>query len=331
MRRREFIARIAGAASAWPLAVRAQEGERVRRIGVLIGGSETARRSLMPALREALAKLGWIEGRNLTIDLRYYDNEPDRMLRYATEMVSLAPEVILVNSTPATRVMLQRTSTIPIIFTLVADPVSTGLVKSLARPEGNATGFPISEPSIGGKWVELLKEAAPHIVRVAVIYSNEYNPQISVGGGFAASIERAAAVLAITVIKIPVQNAADIQRAIDAFAVEPSGGLILPTDVVVNAQLQTVLRLAVQHRLPAIYNLGYFSVQGALMTYGSDPVDILRRAGSYIDRLLRGTNLTELPVQMPTKFVLNVNLKAAKAIGLTIPETILARADEVIE
>jgi putative tryptophan/tyrosine transport system substrate-binding protein len=330
MRRRDFIAGL-GSAAAWPMTARGQQGERVRRIGVLIGGSEAGPRSLVPALRDELAKLGWIEGHNLAIDLRYYDYDADRMRRFATEMVSLAPEVILVNSTPATRVMQQHTATIPIIFTLVADPVSTGLVKSLARPGGNTTGFPISEPSIGGKWVELLKEAAPHVLRVAVIYSNEFNPQISVGGGFAASIDKAAAVLAMTVTKIPVQNAADIERAIDAFAAEPNGGLIAPTDVIVNGQLQTVLRLAVQHRLPAIYNLGYFAIQGALMTYGSDPVDILRRAGSYVDRILRGAKVDELPVQMPTKFVLNVNLKTANALGLTIPETLLAIADEVIQ
>jgi putative ABC transport system substrate-binding protein len=253
------------------------------------------------------------------------------MRRFAAEMVALAPEVIVVNSTPATRAMQQHTLTIPIIFIQVNDPVTTGLVKSLARPGGNATGFPNFEPSIGGKWVELLKEAAAHVTRVAVIYSNEFNPQISEGGGFAASIEAAAAAFAMKATRMPVQSVADIERAIAAFAAEPNGGLISPPDVIVNANFATMFRLAARHRLPAIYAWGYFAAQGGLITYGSDAVDMYRRAAAYVDRILRGAKVDELPVQMPTKFELKVNLKTAKAIGLTIPEAFLLRADEMIE
>jgi ABC-type uncharacterized transport system substrate-binding protein len=327
VKRREFITLLGGAA-AWPLAARAQQqGDRVRRIGVLGGSSEDdpSTRADLAALREGLAKLGWIEGRNLRIDLRFADTNPDRMRAYAAELVNLLPDVIVTTSAPATRVAQDRTKTIPIVFTAGNDPVTNDLLKNIARPEGNTTGFTNAVDSISGKWLELLKEAAPHITRVAVVF----NPQ-TVNVGYFRAIETAAARLGVQALKTPVRDPLEVVRAIDAFATGPNGGLlvvpVLPTD-----SYQMLLRLAAQHRLPDIQVNRRAVAGGGLMTYTINFPDNYRRAASYVDRLLRGAKVSELPVQFPTKFELVINLKTAKAIGLTIPEAFLLRADEVIE
>jgi putative tryptophan/tyrosine transport system substrate-binding protein len=327
MRRREFITLLGGAAAAWPLAARAQQDGRVRRIGVLSGSTEdrSVTRAALAALREGLAKLGWIEGRNLRIDLRLTGTDPDRMRAYAVELVSLATEVIVTTSAPTTRAAQEQTKTIPIVFTAGNDPVSNGVLQNIARPEGNTTGFTSTVDSLIGKWLELLKEAAPHITRVALVF----NPQ-TVNVGYFRPIEAAAPLLGVQAIKTPVSDPLEIVRAIDAFAAEPNGGLlvvpVLPVD-----SYQMIHRVAAQHRLPAIHSNRRYVADGGLMTYATDLRDNYRRAAAYVDRLLRGAKVSELPVQFPTKFELVVNLKTAKAIGLTIPEAFLLRADELIE
>jgi putative ABC transport system substrate-binding protein len=325
MRRREFITLLGGVAASWPLAARAQQG--VRRIAVLASQTEDdpATRADLAALREGLAKLGWIEGRNLRIDLRFTSSDPDRMRAYAVELVSVAPEVIVASSAPAARAAQEQTHTIPIVFTAGNDPVTNGMLQNTARPEGNMTGFTSTVDSLIGKWLELLKEAAPHITRVALVF----NPQ-TVNVGYLRSIEAAAPLPGVQTLKTPVRDPLEMVRAIDAFAAEPNGGLlvvpVLPSD-----SYQMLHRLAAQHRLPAMHsNRGYVAA-GGLLGYGPDIPDNYRRAATYVDRLLGGTKVSELPVQFPTKFELAVNLKTAKAIGLTVPEALLLRADEVIE
>jgi putative ABC transport system substrate-binding protein len=333
MRRREFITLLGGAAAApamlWPRAARAQRGERVRRIGWLIGGAENdlGARASRAALQEALAKLGWIEGRNLRIDLRFGAGDPDRIRAYAAELVGLAPDVIVTSGGAAMGAVQLRTQTIPIVFTAGPDAVAAGLVRNIARPEGNITGFSGLEPSVAGKWLQLLKEAAPRVTRVAVIF----NPELQTGSSYFSLIEAAAAVLGVQAIQTPVRNAVDIVRAIDAFAVEPNGGLLVLPPPLTPAIRDTILQVAVQHRLPAIYSFQEDAAAGGLMAYAADRVDMSRRAASYVDRLLRGAKVNELPVQFPTRYALVVNNKAAKAIGLTISEAFLLRADDVIE
>jgi putative tryptophan/tyrosine transport system substrate-binding protein len=329
MRRREFITILGGAAAAWPLTARAQQGGRVRRIGILSRGPETERvtQAQRRAMQEALAKLGWIEGRNVRFDLRFSDDDPDRLRAQADELVRLAPDIIAVASVPATRALLQRTRTIPIVFTNVGDPVAGGLLKNIARPEGNATGITSLFQSISGKWLELLKEAAPHTARVALIFV----PGIVVENYFAV-IDAAAEVLGVKAMRTPYRNAAELERAIDAFAAEPNGGLVIVPPPPSGSNRELVNRLAQKHRLPAIYPAkDYGPAEGGMMSYGSDVVELNRTAASYIDRILRGAKINELPVQFPTKFELVINLKTAKAIGLTIPEAFLLRADEIIE
>jgi putative ABC transport system substrate-binding protein len=327
MRRRQFITLLGGAA-AWPIAARAQQADRVRRIGVLTGGAENdqANQANIVALRDGLAKLGWAEERNLRIDLRFGGGDADRFRAYAAELVSLAPEAIVATSGAAARALQQQTQTIPIVLTGAGSSVEAGLVKSLARPEGNVTGIANLFSSIGGKWLELLKEAAPRVQRVAVVY----NPQLLSGdSGYISSIEEAARALAVKAIKAPYSDAIDLVRAFDAFAAEPDGGLIVLPPAPTPAG--TILRLAAQHRLPAIYYNRPQAAEGGLMAYGSNPVDRFRRAASFVDRILRGTKVSELPVEYPTKFELVINVKTAKAIGLAIPESFLLRADELIE
>jgi putative ABC transport system substrate-binding protein len=327
MRRRDVITLLGGATAAWPLAARAQQGERVRQIGIL-GGSpddDPTTRAQLDGLREGLAKLGWIEGRNLRIDLRFTGSDPDRMRAYAAQLVSLGPEVIVTSSAPATRAAQEQTQTIPIVFTAGNDPVTNGLLQNTARPEGNTTGFTSTVDSLIGKWLELLKEAAPHIMRVALVF----NPQ-TVNAGYLRSIEAAAPLFGVQTLKTPVRDPLEMVRAIDAFAAEPNGGLLV-VPVLPNDSYQMLYRLAAQHRLPDIHSNRRYVAAGGLMTYGADFPDIYRRAATYVDRLLRGAKVSELPVQFPTKFELVVNLKTAKAIGLTIPESLLSRADEVIE
>jgi putative ABC transport system substrate-binding protein len=319
IKRREFIAGL-GSAAAWPVVARAQQGERVRRIGVLVSSTEDD-----SGLRKGLTKLGWIEGRNVRIDVRATLSDPDRMRAYAVELVSLAPDVIVTSSRPATAAVQEQTKTIPIVFTAGNDPTTEGLVQNIVRPEGNTTGFTSTVDSLSGKWLELLKEVAPHITRVALVF----NPQ-TVNVGYFRPIEAAAPLLGVQALKTPVRDALEVVRAVDAFAAEPNGGLLVvpvhPTD-----SYQMLHRVAAQHRLPNIYANRRYVADGGLMSFAADLPDNFRRAAVYVDRLLRGAKVSELPVQFPTKFNIIVNLKTAKTLGLTVPQSILLRADEVIE
>jgi len=321
MKRRDFITLLGGVAAAWPLAARAQQEEKVRRIGVLAGTIEP---TWLAALRDGLAKLGWIEGHNLRIDLRFTLADPARMRADAVELVSLAPDVIVTTNRPGTAAVQEQTKTIPIVFTAGNDPVSNGLLQNIARPEGNTTGFSSTVDSLLGKRLELLKEAAPHITRVALVF----DPQ-TVNVGFFPSIEAAAPLLDVQAIKTPVRDPLELVRAIDAFAAEPNGGLLV-VPVLPEDSYKMLHLVAAQHRLPAIDSTRP-KVADGLMTYAVDFSDIYRRAAAYVDRILRGTKVSELPVQSPTKFELVINLKTAKALGLTLPPSLLARADEVIE
>jgi putative tryptophan/tyrosine transport system substrate-binding protein len=332
MRRREFITFLGGAVSlaaikAGPIPARAQ-GERVRRVGWLTVGIENdpGGQAQRKALREGLAKLGWLEGRNLQIDLRLTTGDLALMRSHAAELVALAPDVMVASGGAPTRVLLEATKTIPIVFVSIGDPVAAGLVQNIARPESNATGFSNSEPSIAGKWLELLREAAPSIARVAVVSNPNLTSRPSI---YLAAIEAAARSLRVQNINTPVRNAGETTRAIDTFAAQPRGGLlILPPSPTLRA---TIVELAARHRLPAIYPTHEDAAAGGLLAYAPDRVDEHRRAADYLDRLLRGAKVIELPVQFPTKFELVVNLKTAKAIGLAMPRAVLLRADELIE
>jgi putative ABC transport system substrate-binding protein len=329
VKRRQFLSLLGGAA-AWPLAARAQQGERIRRIGILISGVENdrGRQVNLAALREGLAKLGWIEGRNLQIDLRFGAGDPGHIRASAAELVGLAPDVMVTNVS-TTRAVQEQTQTIPIVITTGGDPVANGLIRNIARPEGNITGFISNEPSIAGKCLEWLKEAALPLSRVAIIFNPELTPTAP---SYLASIETAALAFGIQAIKTPIRNAVDIVRAIDTFTAEPNGGLLVLPPPPNTALRETILQLATQHRLPAIFTGGRdAAAAGSLLAYGADLPDQNRRAASYVNRILRGAKVSELPVQFPTKFDLIINLKTAKAIGLTIPEAFLLRADEVIE
>jgi putative tryptophan/tyrosine transport system substrate-binding protein len=331
VRRREFIAGLGTAA--WPAVAQTQQAVGIRRVGWLIGGAENdlASGANRAALQEALAKLGWIDGNNLRIDLRFGASDPDRMRAYAAELVGFMPNVLLANSGASTRALQQQTLTVPIVFTAGGDPVVDGLVRNIARPGGNTTGFSNYAPTIASKWLELLKEAAPRIARVALIFNPELIP--NTGPFFISSIEAAAPALGVQVIKTPVFNVVDIVRAIDAFAAGPNGGLLVLPPAPTTTIRDTIFQLAAQHRLPAIYtNTNRIdATAGGLMFYGPSFADRHRLAASYVDRLLRGAKVSDLPVQFPTKYELIVNLKTARAIGLTIPQSFLLRADEVIE
>src|SRR5215510_1017287 len=330
MRRREFITLVSGATVGWPLAARAQQDGRVRRIGMLVGGAQNDpdEQSNLGVLRDHLAKVGCVDGRNVRIDLRWGAGDDERMSAAAVELVSLAADVIITSTGAATRAAQRATQTIPIVFTAAGDPVANGLVRNITRPEGNTTGFSGSEPTIAAKRLELLKEAAPHVSRVAVIF----NPDLNLTApSYIAAIEAAAPALSIKAVVMPVRDAVDIVRAVDAFAAVPDGGLTVLPPPPPPAFLDAILRLAQQHRLPAIYGARFIATAGGLLAYGSDNADRSRRAASYVDRLLRGAKVSELPVQFPTLYKLIVNLKAAKAIGLDIPATLTARADEVIQ
>jgi ABC-type uncharacterized transport system substrate-binding protein len=338
MRRREFITLLGGAAATWPLTAQAQQQDgRVRRIAVLDGTSgiesDPAYRANLAAFRETLAQLSWIEGRNLRIDHRAGALGTDRMRAAAAELVGLAPDVIVTSATPVTQAMQQLTLSIPIVFAGAGgDPVGQGTVKSIARPEGNTTGFTNSYYSISGKWMELLKEAAPRIDKVAVLFRGEGpNPNsFARGGGYAPAIEAAALALGVALVKTPVRDSLALVRAVDAFVGERSLGLLLVAGPPAFDR-ELLIRLAAQQRLPAIYPDRSWVADGGLMSYGSNLPDLFRGAATYVDRLLRGAKVADLPVQFPTKFELVVNLKTAKAIGLTIPEAFLLRADEVLE
>jgi putative tryptophan/tyrosine transport system substrate-binding protein len=329
MRRREFIALVGGAAATWPLAARTQQGERMRRIGVLdtLTADDLVGKARNAAFLQGLQQLGWTNGHNVQITTRWAAGDAERLRRYTAELVALAPEVILATGSPAVGPLLQATRTVPIVFVNVADPVGAGFVDSLARPGGNATGFTMFEYSISGKWLELLKEIAPGVTRAAVIR----DPAQTSGTGQFAAIQALAPSLGVEVSPVNVRDGGEIGRAIVAFARFSNGGLIVTGSALANVHRETIITLAARHKLPAIYWLRFFVAAGGLISYGPDLIDQARRGAGYVDRILRGEKPADLPVQAATKYELVINLKTAKAIGLEVPPTLVARADEVIE
>jgi putative tryptophan/tyrosine transport system substrate-binding protein len=327
MRRREFIVGLGSAA--WPLAVRAQQGDRIRRIGVLMPGDENdpAFKSRVSAFTQALASLGWTDGRNARIDLRWTGGDVNRIRALAQELVSLQPDIILTNSTPATVALQRETQTIPIVFGSVSDPVTSGIVARLDHPSGNITGFAMLEAPLGGKWLELLMEIASGLKRAAIMF----NPDTAPASAYMSSLETAAKLLKVEPIIAPVHSDADIDTAIIALGREPRGGLVVMPDAFMIAHRTAVIVAAARNNVPAVYTISDFAKDGGLLSYGVDEVDISRRAASYVDRILRGAKPAELPVQFPVKYEMAVNLKTARALGLAVPQSILLRADEVIE
>jgi putative tryptophan/tyrosine transport system substrate-binding protein len=331
VRRREFITLLGGSVIVWPLAALAQQPERMRRVGVLMGfaESDSEAQAYIAAFRDGLQKLGWTEGRNTRIDIRWATPaDADSMQRFAKELVALRPDLILSNTTPTTAALLEHTRSIPIVFTMVADPIGSGFVASVPRPGGNVTGFVVIEGSLGGKWVELLKEIAPRVVRVAMLfnpaaatYSKYYlNPFKAAAGSFA-----------VEAIATPVHDTSELESVVAAQAREPNCGLIVMPDTFTLAHGVEITSLAARYRLPAVYAYRFFAVLGGLLSYGVDATDNFRRAATYADHILKGEKPADLPVQAPTKYELVINLKTAKALGLVVPPAVLGRADELIE
>jgi putative tryptophan/tyrosine transport system substrate-binding protein len=331
MRRREFIGVLGGAAASWPLSVRAQQRDEVRRIGVVVNVAvdDPEAQASIAAFKQTMQQLGWSEGRNLQVYFRGAAGDPERMQAIAKELVALNPHLILTRSTPVTAAFLRQSRTIPIVFTVVSDPVGERFVESLARPGGNATGFTNVESSLTGKWVELLKEVAPGVKRVAFLF----NPKLAPGGGsyYTRLIEVTAPRFSITPTVAPINGAADIERAIGEFVREPNGGLVVLPDATTLVNRKLIVALADRHRLPAVFAFRIVVIDGGLMSYGIDIPDQYRQAAGYVDRILKGAKPAELPVQLPTKFVLSVNLKTAKALGLDVPSLLQQRADDLIE
>ena len=324
MRRREFIKLLGGAASTWPLTARAQQGERVRRIGVLSTGDDAERYARLAAFTQALKQLGWNDGRNLQIETRYA--AADDIHKQATELAALAPDVLVAASGTATVApLLRATRIVPIVFVVVVDPVGAGFVASLARPGGNATGFTIYEYGISGKWLELLKEIAPRVTRAAVSGS-----AIASGIGQFGAVQAVAPSLGVELSPVDVRDAGEIERAIIAFARAPNSGLIVTGSPLATVHRELIITLALRHKLPAVYSRRLSADDGGLVSYGPDFLDQFRPAASYVDRILKGEKPADLPVQAPTKYDLVINLKTAKAMGLIFPPAVLARADDVI-
>lgn len=329
MRRREFIMFLGGLAAAWPLAARAQQSERVRRLGVLIGNAanDPEGQARIAAFLQGLQELGWSVGRNVRIDIRWTSGNDTDTRKFAVELVALAPDVILSSGTPSVTALQQATRTVPIVFTVVADPVGGGVVDSLARPGGNATGFISQEYGLSAKRLELLKQVAPRTTRVAVVR----DPTTSAGVGQFAAIQSAAPSLGMEVVPVNVRDASEIERDITAFAHSDNAGLIVTGSPLTALHRDLIIALAAKHKLPAVYATQFFVNDGGLISYGPDLIDQHRKAAGYVDRILKGEKPADLPVQTPTKYGLVVNLKTARALGLTIPASVLARADEVIE
>jgi ABC-type uncharacterized transport system substrate-binding protein len=329
MRRREFITLLGGAAATWPLAARAQQGERMRRIGVLLTATadDTHYQTWVGAFLQGLALSGWIVGQNVRIDTRWATANADAVRRHAAELAASAPDVILAPGASTVGPLLQVTRTVPIVFAAVADPVGAGFVESLARPGGNTTGFTAFEYGIVGKWLELLKQIAPNVTRMAVLR----DPATPTGTGQFGAIQSVAPSLGVEVNPVNVRDAAESERAVKAFARSSNGGLIITASGVAIIHRDLIIKLAAQHRLPAVYFDRPFAAAGGLASYGPDHVDQFRSAARYVDRILRGEKPADLPVQAPTKYELVINLKTAKALGLDLPPMLLARADEVIE
>jgi ABC-type uncharacterized transport system substrate-binding protein len=322
MRRRAFISLLGGAAAAWSLAARAQQGERMRRISVLVPQDQDSpvAQARIAALLQELQRLGWT-GRNVRIDIRWAGAEVENIRKHAAELAALAPDVILANGSVVVTPLLQATRTVPIVFVVVPDPVGAGFVDSLARPGGNATGFVQFEYGLSGKWLELLKEVAPRLTRAAVLR----DAAIPAGTGQFGAIQSVAPSVGL------IRDASEIERAVGAFARSANGGLIVTGSALAQLHRNLIITLAARYKLPAIYFERFFVTAGGLISYGPDLVDQYRRAADYVDRILKGEKPAELPVQAPTKYETVINLKTAKALGLEIPHTVLARADEVIE
>ena len=332
MRRRDFIKAIAGSAAVWPLTVRAQQGDRMRRLGIIIGptGEESETKDRITAFLQELKRLGWAEGRDVRIDMRVgagagASNAAAR--KYATELVAFAPDVILAVGGSTIPPLLEATHTVPIVFTITADPVGNGFVDSLARPGGNVTGFMSFEYGLSGKWLDLLKEIAPSITRAAVLR----DPAIPAGIGQFAVIQALAPPLGLDVSSINVRDPREIERAVATFARYPNGGLIVAASALSVVHRDLIVALADRYKLPTVYWDPTAVSNGGLIAYGTDLIDQHRRAASYIDRILKGEKPADLPVQAPNKYELVINLKTAKALGLAVPQSLLARADEVIE
>jgi ABC-type uncharacterized transport system substrate-binding protein len=325
MRRRKFI-KITGVAAAWPLAASAQLTERIRRVGVLLGTTASGPEPV-PAFVQGLRDLGWTDGRNVRLEYRAIAGDIGRLRTYATELVNHAPDVILVQSNPGLEALQQATRSIPIVFVQVADPVGSGFIASLARPGGNTTGFTNFEPSMGSKWLELLREISPEITHCLVLM----HPETAANVSMSRAAEAAAVTTGTKLAVAGVHNATEIELAITKYVGEPNGGLIAIPHTVTVVNQGPIIDLAARNRLPTIFAFRYSTVAGALMSYGVDADDLYRRAASYVDRILKGTKPSDLPVQAPTKFELAINLKTARALGIGVPATLLARADEVIE
>jgi putative tryptophan/tyrosine transport system substrate-binding protein len=328
MQRRNFLG-VLGGAAAWPLAARAQQGDRMRRIGVLmaLAADDPQGQARLTAFLQALQQLGWTDGRNVRIDTRWAAGDADRFRRYAAELIALAPDAILASGGTGAGALLQATRTVPIVFTQTNDPVGAGYVDSLARPGGNATGFTNMEYGMSGKYLELLKEIAPRMARAAVLR----DPTIPQGIGQFGAIQAVAPSLGVELRPIDVHDAPEIERAVTAFARAPNSGLIVTGSALTAVHRDLIIMLAARHKLPAVYWDRFFVTGGGLASYGPDSIDPHRRAAGYVDRILNGAKAADLPVQAPTKYELAINLKTAKALGLTLPPTLLARADAVIE
>ena len=329
MRRREFIILLGGAAATWPLVARGQPGERVRRVGVLmnVAADDPLSTLRVSAFAQAMQELGWTIGRNLRIDYRWGQADPELLRKHAIELVALAPDVILANATPSTAALQRATRSVPVVFVNLVDPVGAGFVDSLARPAGNITGFTNFEYGISGKWLELLKEIAPRVTRVAVLR----DPASSAGTGQFGAIQSVAPSFGVELRPVDVRDASEIERAVSAFARFPNGGMIVTGTGFALTHGELIIALAAQHSLPATYTFRYNVEQGGLLSYAPDAINPYRQAASYVDRILKGEKPADLPVQAPTKYELVINLKTAKALGLTVPPMLLARADEVIE
>ena len=327
MRRREVIVLLGGAAAAWPLAARAQQAERTRRIAVLMNVAADLGQPRVIAFQQALQQLGWIDGRNVQVDVRWGENDVDRDRKYAAELLALAPDVILASGTPSVAALQRVTRTLPIVFVQVSDPVGAGFVDTLARPGGNTTGFMNFEYSLSGKWLELLKQIAPGLTRAAVL-RDATNPAGSAEFGV---IQAAAQLLGVELSPVGVRDAGEIERAVAAFAGSSNGGLVVTPSASVSIHHELIIALAARHKLPAVYVYRFMVTGGGLISYGPNPVDQYRGAAGYVDRILKGEKPADLPVQAPTKYELVINLKTAKALNLAIPASVLGRADEVIE
>ena len=331
MKRREFITLLGGAAAAWPIAASAQQGQRMRRIGVLsiFAESDLEWRASIKAFQHRLQELGWIDGRNIQINYRGAAGNVERLSTFAKELAGMAPDLLLATNTPALAALQRMTDSVPVVFVQVTDPIGDGFVASFARPGGRITGLTNFEPTMGGKWLEILKEIAPRVGRVGLLF----NPQTSPGGGafYSRQIEAAAATFAMQPIPMPLRNATEIEPAVAEFARNSNSGLVIVSDSFMNVHRKLIMGLAARHLLPAIYPFRFFIADGGLICYGIDVPDVFRRAASYVDRILRGERPGDLPVQAPTKFELVINLRTAKALGLTVSDALLLQADEVIE